>query len=96
VAPGAFEVFWSLLDRSEQHGPVNWSDFTAAMTGLGFTLETRYGSVMRFAPPTTMAMQRPLTIHRPHGSKMEGRKKDHIAARLRDVYGWHRNTFEVR
>ena len=96
VSHSALQVFSGLLDKSKSSGPINWVDFTSAMTQLGFASEASYGSVWKFMPPSTMSIHRPLTVHRPHMAKIEGGKKLHLSQRLRDVYGWDSDTFELR
>ncbi|KAB5535289.1 hypothetical protein GE09DRAFT_1250423 [Coniochaeta sp. 2T2.1] len=96
VSRSTWEVFNNILNRSEAHGPVNWDDFKSAMAELGFAIHPRFGSVYRFIPPQSMNTTRPLTVHDPHKSKIEGRKKSHLRRRLQKVYEWEIENFHTR
>lgn len=66
------------------------------MTELGFSIFPKMGSVYAFHPPESMAVKRPLTIHRPHQSRIEGYLTLIFARRLQRVYGWDERTFVAR
>ncbi|KAI0123759.1 hypothetical protein BJ170DRAFT_703838 [Xylariales sp. AK1849] len=70
------------------------SDFEAAMGDLGFSIFPKYGSVYTFHPQRT-SNQRPLTLHRPHSSRIEGYKLLFYPRRLNRVYGWRAITFQL-
>jgi hypothetical protein len=96
VKAATAEVFSSLLSHSSTaRAPVKWDAFTAAMTDLGFSLIPKYGSVYTFCPPTSMEVQKSLTLHRPHGQNIERWRLLMCARRLRRVYGWDESTFAV-
>ncbi|KAJ3535188.1 hypothetical protein NM208_g7237 [Fusarium decemcellulare] len=93
-APTA-DLFGVLFNKSESRGSVNWTAFETAMAELGFSVLPRFGSVYCFYPPESMAIRRPITIHRPHVSEIEGYATLILARRLNRVYGWDAHTFEV-
>ncbi|KAL8377537.1 hypothetical protein RB595_008289 [Gaeumannomyces hyphopodioides] len=95
VASSTAEVFLTLFKKSESRGSVSWAAFEAAMGDLGFSILPRLGSVYTFQPPEGMAKQKPLTLHRPHKSHIEGYKIPILARRLNKAYGWDEGTFEV-
>lgn len=97
VKPSSFEVFQVLLARnSESRGSVAWSAFVAAMVDLGFAVIPKFGSVYTFHPPKDVAVQRDLTLHRPHESHIEGWKLLYVAQRLKRVYGRSESTFRLQ
>lgn len=87
-------VFTALFSRSEAHGSVSWTSFEAAMADLGFSVTPKGGSVFTFNPPASMN-SRPITLHRPHVSEIEGYKLLIVARRLQRVYGWTSRSFVV-
>jgi hypothetical protein len=87
-------VFTALFSRSEAHGSVSWTSFEAAMADLGFSVTPKGGSVFTFNAPASME-SRPITLHRPHVSEIEGYKLLIIARRLQRVYGWSAKSFFV-
>ncbi|KAJ5951150.1 uncharacterized protein N7479_009563 [Penicillium vulpinum] len=89
------EIFKGLFCKSESRGSVPWVGFTEAMTKLGFSVNPKYGSVYTFYPPESMAARKSLTLHRPHGPKIEGYRLLMIARRVRTLYGWGEETFRV-
>lgn len=89
------EVFARLFAKSQVRGPVAWESFGSAMAKLGFSVLPNYGSVYKFYPPNDMAVKRPLTIHRPHQSMIEGSRALILARQLKRVYGWDEGTFQV-
>lgn len=95
VSSSAAEVFTTLFTKSLSRGAINWTAFEAAMAELGFSIQPKLGSIYTFYPPDTMAVKRPFNAHRPHESKIEGRIILIFAQRLRRVYGWGQETFEV-
>jgi len=94
VRPSTFSVFPSLLSRSPvARGPVGWNAFAAAMTDLGFSVVPKVGSIYTFIPLKDVAVQRDLTLHRPHQSFIEGPRLLVYSRRLKQVYGWDDSTF---
>ncbi|CAI7609727.1 unnamed protein product [Penicillium palitans] len=90
------EIFARLFSKSESRGPVAWAAFAEAMAKLGFSISPKYGSVYTFYPPDSMTVQKSFTVHRPHQSKMEGYRVLMVARRLRSLYGWSEETFQVK
>ncbi|KAI1825033.1 hypothetical protein F4861DRAFT_220873 [Xylaria intraflava] len=95
VKSSTADVFSALFDRSESRGSIPWVDFEAALADLGFSVMPKFGSVFTFFPPKSMAIQIPFTLHRPHGSRIEGYKLLSVASRLNRVYGWEKETFQI-
>jgi len=95
VASTTAEVFLTLFKKSESRGSVSWAAFAAAMGDLGFSVIPKFGSVYTFQPPEGMEVQKPLTLHRPHKSHIEGYMILFVARRLNRTYGWGEGTFEV-
>lgn len=95
IKRSTFSVFSALLSSSETSGSVHWTDFEAAMGDLGFSILPKYGSVYTFLPPQGISSQRSLTLHRPHSSHIEGHKLMFYARRLKRVYGWRADTFQL-
>ncbi|SPO01572.1 uncharacterized protein DNG_04245 [Cephalotrichum gorgonifer] len=93
VSSATADVFSALFDRSQSRGSVAWSAFESAMAELGFSVVPKFGSVYTFLPPGALAVKRSLTLHRPHGSQIEGFRVLIFAKRLRRVYGWGEGTF---
>jgi hypothetical protein len=94
VKASTFAVFSSLLSRSSAaRGSIGWDGFAAAMTDLGFSIIPKVGSIYTFVPPKGVAVQRDLTLHRPHQSRIEGRRLLVYSRRLARVYGWNDSTF---
>lgn len=94
VKASTFAVFSSLLSRSSAaRGTIGWDAFAAAITDLGFSVVPKVGSIYTFDPPTDMAVQRDLTLHRPHHPRIEGRRLLVYSRRLTRVYGWNDATF---
>lgn len=89
------EVFARLFGKSQARSPLSWGSFEAAMSKLGFSVLPKYGSVYTFDPPDNMAVKRPFTTHRPHASRIEGYRTLILARRLRSMYGWDEQTFQV-
>ncbi|GAP91817.1 putative ipa protein [Rosellinia necatrix] len=94
VKPATAQVFLMLFDRTESRGSVPWIDFEGALAELGFSVIPKFGSVFTFYPPEGMAIQKPLTLHRPHGSRIEGHLLAVFARRLGRLYGWGGETFQ--
>ncbi|PSN64315.1 ipa protein [Corynespora cassiicola Philippines] len=96
VKASTFAVFSSLLSRSSKsRGSVGWSAFAAAMAELGFSVIPKVGSIYTFVPPESMAVQRDLTLHRPHQACIEGPRLLVYSRRLKRVYGWDDSTFSM-
>lgn len=94
VKPSTVEVFTALFSRSESRGSITWIGFEAAMGDLGFSVMPKFGSVYTFYPPEGMGMQRSVTFHRPHKSRIEGYLLLTFARRLERAYGWAEQTFK--
>ena len=84
-----------LFTRGEARGSIHWTDFESAMADLGFSVIPKFGSVYTFLPPARTGVQKSLTLHRPHQSRVEGVVLLIFASRLRRVYGWEIGSFEV-
>jgi hypothetical protein len=94
VKASTFAVFSSLLLRSSAaRGSIGWDAFVAAMTDLGFSVVPKVGSIYTFVPPEDVAVQRDLTLHRPHQSRIDGWQLLVYSQRLTRVYGWNDSTF---
>ncbi|ROW04777.1 hypothetical protein VMCG_04773 [Cytospora schulzeri] len=95
VKASTAEAFSTLFSKSESRGTVSWAAFEAAMADLGFSVLPKFGSVYTFSPPGSMNAKKSLTLHRPHKSNIEGWLIPIFARRLKRVYGWDEDTFEV-
>jgi len=93
VSSKTAQIFSTLFMKDLARGSVSWASFTAAMAELGFLIIPNSGSVYKFVPPTSMAVQKPLTLHRPHKSHIEGYLIPIFAQRLKRTYGWTEQTF---
>jgi hypothetical protein len=89
------EVFSTLFSKSESRGSIGWAAFEAAMADLKFSVMPKFGSVFTFFPPQDFRVQKSLTVHRPHKSRIEGHMLLIFASRLKRVYGWGEQSFEV-
>jgi hypothetical protein len=96
VKTSTFAVFSALLSRSSApRGSITWDAFVSAMADLGFSVIPKMGSIYTFVPPDTVAMQRGITLHRPHQASIEGPLVLVYSRRLQRVYGWDETTFVV-
>ncbi|KAL2065142.1 hypothetical protein VTL71DRAFT_4283 [Oculimacula yallundae] len=95
VKQNTFNTFSILFSRGVARGSIHWTAFEAAMVDLGFAVVPMFGSVYTFSPPAGMGVQKALTVHRPHQPRIEGHILLVYAARLRRVYGWGPDTFEL-
>ncbi|KAM0344171.1 hypothetical protein ACHAPU_007893 [Fusarium lateritium] len=93
VSSATAEVFATLFDKTQSRGSVSWTAFEAAMAELGFSVLPRFGSVYTFRPSETVAFKRPVSIHRPHQSQIEGYLILILARRLNRAYGWSAESF---
>ncbi|KLP16144.1 Uncharacterized protein LW94_13832 [Fusarium fujikuroi] len=93
VSSSTAEVFATLFNKTRSRGSVNWSSFEAAMSELGFSVLPRFGSVYMFRPSENMDIKRPVSIHRPHQSQIEGHWILILARRLNRAYGWSEDSF---
>ncbi|KAI1042273.1 hypothetical protein LB505_002998 [Fusarium chuoi] len=93
VSSSTAEVFATLFNKTQSRGSVNWSSFEAAMSELGFSVLPRFGSVYTFRPSEDMHIKRPVSIHRPHQSQIEGYLILILARRLNRAYGWSEDSF---
>jgi hypothetical protein len=96
IDESAAEIFSRLFSKSQSRGPVAWASFAEAMAKLGFSISPKYGSVYTFYPPDSMTAKKSFTVHRPHQSKIEGYRAFMVARRLRTLYGWGEETFQVK
>jgi hypothetical protein len=95
VKQATFEVFSTLFSKSQSRGSITWTAFEAAMADLKFSVMPKTGSVFTFLPPKDMEVEKSITLHRPHYSRIEGYKLLMFAARLHRVYGWGEQSFKV-
>ncbi|KAI0904173.1 hypothetical protein F4823DRAFT_615865 [Ustulina deusta] len=95
VKSSTAEVFSTLFSKAESRGSVPWANFEAALAELGFSVMPKFGSVFTFYPREDMAIQKPLTLHRPHKSRIEGYMLLVFARRLNRLYGWTEGTFQM-
>ncbi|KAF5694500.1 hypothetical protein FDENT_1112 [Fusarium denticulatum] len=93
VSSSTAEVFATLFDKTQSRGSVSWSSFEAAMSELGFSVLPRLGSVYTFRPSEDMEIKKPVSIHRPHQSQIEGYLILILARRLNRAYGWSEDSF---
>lgn len=93
VSSSTAQVFATLFDKAQSRGSVSWTSFEAAMSELGFSVLPRFGSVYTFRPSEDMDIKRPINIHRPHQSQIEGYMILIFARRLSRAYGWSENSF---
>jgi hypothetical protein len=85
-------LFNLLFSKSEARGSISWTDFESAMADLGFSITPTGGSIFTFNPPASMNT-RPITLHRPHTSDIEGHLVFIFARRLQRAYGWTAESF---
>ncbi|PVH89460.1 hypothetical protein DL98DRAFT_614758 [Cadophora sp. DSE1049] len=78
------DTFSVLFSRGEARGSIHWADFEAAMVDLGFSVIPKFGSVFTFLPPAEIGAE-----------KVEGVILLIFASRLRKVYKWGIDSFEV-
>ncbi|KAI1345760.1 hypothetical protein F5Y01DRAFT_46007 [Xylaria sp. FL0043] len=95
VKSSTAEVFSTLFSKAESRGSVPWVNLEAALAELGFSVIPKFGSVFTFFPPEDMAIQKPITLHRPHKSRIEGHLLLVFGRRLHRLYGWAEETFQV-
>ncbi|KAJ4246530.1 hypothetical protein NW762_013470 [Fusarium torreyae] len=95
VSPATAKVFNTLFDKSQSQGTLSWTAFEASMVELGFAVIPKFGSVYTFRPGEAISINRPINIHRPHGSKIEGSPLRMLGRRLARSYGWNESTFET-
>ncbi|EWG54483.1 hypothetical protein FVEG_12694 [Fusarium verticillioides 7600] len=93
VSSSTAEVFATLFDKTQSRGSVSWSSFEAAMSELGFSVLPGFGSVYTFRPSEDMDIKRPVSIHRPHQSQIEGYLTLILARRLNRAFGWSEESF---
>ena len=96
VSSSALSVFTTLLDHTESRPSISWTSFESAMAEIRFSVVPRFGSVYTFSPPGSMPVKRPVTVHRPHGARVEGYRILLLGKRLARVYGWEKGTFVER
>ncbi|TEY73031.1 hypothetical protein BOTCAL_0084g00100 [Botryotinia calthae] len=90
------QVFSVMFAKSEARGSVSWISFETAMVDLGFSVIPKFGSVYTYYPVAKdVGREKCITFHRPHKSEIEGWKLVMFASRLKRVYGWNEQSFEV-
>jgi hypothetical protein len=94
VKAATSSLFATLFDKSEARGSVSWANFESAMADLGFSVTPKGGSIFTFNLPASME-SRPITLHRPHVSEIEGYTLLIIARRLQRTYRWSSDSFVV-
>jgi hypothetical protein len=94
VKAATSSLFTTLFFRTEARGSVSWASFESAMADLGFSVTPNGGSIFTFNPAASMN-SRPVTLHRPHVSDIEGYKLLIISRRLQRKYGWGSDSFVV-
>ncbi|KAH9888737.1 hypothetical protein F4778DRAFT_773521 [Xylariomycetidae sp. FL2044] len=95
VKMSTYETFSTLFSKSKARGSVSWTGFESAMGELGFSVLPKFGSVYTFYPPESLGIQRPITLHRPHKSQIEGYVLLTFARRLHRIYGWGERSFQA-
>jgi len=95
VKQDAVQVFSALFSKSKSRGSISWAAFEAAMVDLKFSIVPKFRSVFTFFPPQDLRVQKSLTVHRPHNSRIERHMLLIFASRLKRVYGWGEQSFEV-
>ena len=95
VKQGTADVFSAIFSKPESQRPISWTAFEAAMADLKFSVVPKFESVFTFLPPQDMEVQKSFTVHRPHRSRIEGYVLLYFAKRLKRVYGWGEQSFEV-
>ncbi|KAJ9611720.1 hypothetical protein H2200_004904 [Cladophialophora chaetospira] len=95
VKASTAETFSTLFSREDARGSITWTAFASALGDLGFSVLPRFGSVYTFSPPEDVGMNRAVTVHRPHGSRIEGHLLLVFARKLQRLYGWSEKSFEV-
>ncbi|KAF6820633.1 hypothetical protein CPLU01_12722 [Colletotrichum plurivorum] len=93
VSASTAAVFQALFNKLESRRPVSWAAFEGAMADLGFSVLPKYGSFYTVFPPDSMTIKKPLTMHRPHRSQIEGYSSLIYAQRLQRTYGWGGGDF---
>ena len=96
VKRSTFSVFSTMFSKEQSHGSVHWTSFKSAMADLHFGVKTFDGSGHTFVPPAGENFaQNSVVLHRPHGSRLEGKKLRDYAKRLNKAYGWGEASFQV-
>lgn len=96
VSSSAAHTFMTLFDKSISRGSLHWASFESAMSELGFRITPNTGSSITFEPPAGAGFGRSITVHRPHGTRIEGFRSMILAKRLEKAFGWDRTTFVAR
>ncbi|CAI0644495.1 unnamed protein product [Colletotrichum noveboracense] len=96
VSASTADFFANLFSKSQARISTTWTSFETAVAELGFSVYPRHGSVYTFRPPMQFKVKRPLTIHRPHQSQIEGYRLLILAWRLNRTYGWSEKTFKLQ
>ena len=94
VKASTVALFTALFSRSEARGSISWTDFESAMADLSFSVTPRGGSIFSFNRPASMDAK-PITLHRPHISDIEGDKVFIFARKLQRAYEWTLDSFVV-
>jgi hypothetical protein len=95
VKQATLAVFSTLFSKAKSRGSFTWTAFEAAMGDLKFSVMPKTGSVFTFFPPKDMRVEKSITLHRPHQSRVEGYKLLVFSARLQRIYGWGEQSFKL-
>ncbi|KZM19335.1 uncharacterized protein EKO05_0002920 [Ascochyta rabiei] len=101
VDKSTHNVFRTLFSvPSEDIGEVSkgtkWVEFKRAMVRIGFSAEKLQGSAWQFTPTTDVGIERGIHFHEPHpDSEINYVIAKRIGRRLRPVYGWCGDTFQL-
>lgn len=95
VKQSSLEVFSTLFSNPKPRSSITWAAFQAAMTHMKFSVVPKTGSIYTFSPPKGFKIQKSITLHRPHNSRIEGWRLLYLASRLKRKYGWDEKSFET-
>ncbi|KAE8376046.1 hypothetical protein BDV26DRAFT_266480 [Aspergillus bertholletiae] len=95
VKPSSLEVFSTLFSRQSQRSSITWAAFQTAMAHMKFSAVPKTGSIYTFSPPEGFNVQKSITFHRPHQSRIEGCRLLSFASRLKRKYGWDEKSFQT-
>ncbi|KZV87717.1 hypothetical protein EXIGLDRAFT_839752 [Exidia glandulosa HHB12029] len=91
------KAIWDrVLSGGTDKGQLAFSDFEKALTALGFSKESSYGSVIRYLPPNPRDI--PYICHKPHGTDatVGPVMQRQFAAHLNALYGWTKEWFGLK
>ncbi|KAB8207493.1 hypothetical protein BDV34DRAFT_191805 [Aspergillus parasiticus] len=95
LKPSSLEVFSTLFSNRRPRSSITWAAFQAAMAHMQFSVVPKTGSIYTFSPPEGFYVQKSITLHRPHQSRIEGWRLLYFAGRLKRKYGWDEKSFET-